>query len=58
MRRLVEQRVARRRAQVAVRLRAMLPGATVEEGAAGVTVSAPGLVRRWIDDPRLSWWRE
>lgn len=53
----VGRRVAAARAQVAARVRDLLPDARVEDGAGGVTVSARGLVRRWVDDPRLSWWR-
>jgi hypothetical protein len=53
----VERRVAAARGRIAARVRDLLPDARVEEGADGVTVSARGLVRRWVDDPRLSWWR-
>lgn len=53
-----ERATARLCARVATRARELLPDAQVEDGAAGVTVSARGLVRRWVDDPRLSWWRE
>jgi hypothetical protein len=53
----VERRVAAVRGRIAARVRDLLPDARVEEGVDGVIVSARGLVRRWVDDPRLSWWR-
>ena len=56
--RAVARTKARAAAWVAARLRTLLPDARVEETTDGVAVSARGLVRRWIDDPRLSWWRE
>lgn len=58
MTRVVARRVAAVRAAVADRLRARLPDAIVEEGEAGVSVAAPRLVRRWVDDPSLAWWRQ
>lgn len=56
MKRAVEQRVAAVRGRLATRLRALLPGARVEETRGGVTVSGRQVVRRWIDDPALRWW--
>ncbi|TCP33605.1 hypothetical protein [Sphingomonas sp. BK235] len=55
--RIAARRVDRVRARVAARLAALLPGARVEPVAEGVAVSARGLVRRWLADPRLGWWR-
>ncbi|MEH3035791.1 MAG: hypothetical protein PGN23_04745 [Sphingomonas adhaesiva] len=50
--------VARWRARVAARVRALLPDARVEESDAGVSIEARGLRRRWVEDPALSWWRQ
>ncbi|WP_193752966.1 hypothetical protein [Sphingomonas endophytica] len=57
MRRAVERALAGARGRVAARLRELLPGAVIEERDDGVVVGARGLVRRWLDDPRLAWWR-
>jgi hypothetical protein len=58
MRRAVERGLARARAGLAARLRDLVPDAEIEERDDGVEVSARGLTRRWIDDPRLTWWRQ
>ncbi len=58
MRRAVERGLARARARLATRLRDLLPDADVEERDDTVEVSARGLARRWVDDPRLTWWRQ
>ncbi|MBW6533342.1 hypothetical protein ACYZX9_09050 [Sphingomonas citri] len=55
--RIAARRVAATQAHVAARLRALLPGARVELVDEGVAVSGRGLVRRWLADPRLGWWR-
>ncbi|MBW6528775.1 hypothetical protein KZ813_18190 [Sphingomonas sp. RHCKR7] len=55
--RVAARHVAATSARVAARLRALLPGARVELVDAGVAVSGRGLVRRWLADARLGWWR-
>ncbi|MBB3347649.1 hypothetical protein [Sphingomonas sp. BK069] len=55
--RIAARHVAAARTRVAARLRALLPGARVELVDEGVAVSGRGLVRRWLADPRLGWWR-
>jgi predicted ATPase len=35
--------------------RAALPDVEVEAASDGILLSAPGLVRRWLDDARLRW---
>lgn len=56
--RAAEQAVARLKARVAVRVRALLPDARVGESDASVSVEARGLRRRWVENPELSWWRQ
>ncbi|MEH3102163.1 hypothetical protein [Sphingomonas adhaesiva] len=56
--RAADRAVARWRARVAARVRALLPDARVEESDAGVSIEARGLRRRWVEDPALSWWRQ
>ncbi|MBY9062775.1 hypothetical protein K7957_07505 [Sphingomonas yunnanensis] len=55
--RIAARQVAAARARVAARLRALLPGTRIELVDDGVAVSGRGLVRRWLADPRLGWWR-
>ena len=38
-------------------LRDVLPEAEIVGRDDGVEVGAPGLKRRWIEDPSLAWWR-
>lgn len=58
MSRAIAARVRAVRARVAERLRVSLPDARVEERADGVAVEGRRLVRRWVDDPSLAWWRQ
>ncbi|WP_375251102.1 hypothetical protein [Sphingomonas sp.] len=54
----VERRVALARGRIAALLRARWPDAAVQEDPRGVVVTGRRVMRRWIDDPRLAWWRE
>lgn len=56
--RAARRRLAQVRAMLAARLRGVLPGARVEERDDGVVISGRGVVRRWVDDPSLTWWRQ
>lgn len=55
--RIAARRVDRVTARVAARLRVLLPGARVTIRDARVVVSGRGVVRRWLADPRIGWWR-
>lgn len=54
----MKRAVERLRARVVARLRGVLPEAAIEERDDGVIVAAPGLKRRWVEDPSLAWWRQ
>ena len=54
--RAAELRAAARTAELADRLRAILPtGISIEAGRDGVTVSGPGIARRFVLDASLRW---
>ena len=56
VKRAAEMRAAARTAELADRLRAILPtGVSIEAGEDGVTVSGLGIARRFVLDSSLRW---